>query len=448
MQRLATVFCGLTLLGGLSAASAQGGGTTGTLLPFMHNDYGHGVWVAVDPVAKHVFVSGGPGYSSIVVADYDGTIVKTITGEPGASQMVVDAADHTLYVALHDPADVSEIDTTTLAETSRFSTEPWLNPLGLALAGGKLWIASDGGSPTPFAVANLNGSGLTDAGLSAGGTGASLLTSGGPANDLLALGWTGLSPGGLSVYNVGSGSPTLVSSNSSPPGNLGFLQDISFDPSGADLLVAGGYSYIESYTTSTLTPTIDYPLPPTPTAVATTANGAYVAAGTNGGPVDVATYPVGKQEATRTWELGGGVEKHSLAFAPDSSRLFAVIAANTGHLYLDALDNPTAVLPQVTLVAHVGKRKARHGRFLHAQIALTAQMSPATTGEILRFTLQRLKHGNWRTVSRSSRPLNTQNAAQMSVKTSHTGRYRAQASFAGDTTHAPANSAWTGFRVR
>jgi hypothetical protein len=448
-MRLAALVCGLALFCGLSTGSAQGGATTGTLLPFTHNDYGHGVWVAVDPVAKHVFVSGGPGYSSIVVTDYNGTIVKTITGEPGASQMAVDTADHTLYVALHDTADVSEIDTTTLAETARFSTEPWPNPLGLAVAGGKLWIASDGGGPSPFAVANLNGSGLMDAGLPAGGTGASLLTSGGTGDDLLGLGFTGVSPAGLSVYNVGSGSPTLVGANSDPPGSPSNLQDVSFDASGTHLLVAAGYPYqIESYTTTTFELTIGYPIGSNPTAVAATADGAYVAAGNSGGAADVAVYPVGNEEALRTWNLGGGVEQHSMVFTSDSSRLFAVIADNTGHLYLHALDNPTAVLPQVTLAAHVGKRKARHGRFLHAKIALTAQMSPATTGEVLGFTIQRLKQGHWSTVTRASRPLDTQNAAQMSVKTSHTGRYRAQATFAGDTTHAAANSGWTNFRVR
>jgi hypothetical protein len=75
-------------------------------------------------------------------------------------------------------------------------------------------------------------------------------------------------------------------------------------------------------------------------------------------------------------------------------------------------------------------------------------MSPGTAGEVLRFTIQRLKHGAWRTVARRSRKLNAHDAARISVKASKTGRYRARASFAGDTIHPRARSAWKRFRVR
>jgi hypothetical protein len=75
-------------------------------------------------------------------------------------------------------------------------------------------------------------------------------------------------------------------------------------------------------------------------------------------------------------------------------------------------------------------------------------MSPATAGEVLRFTIERRKHGAWRTLARASKPLNRQDAATFSLKATHTGWYRARASFAGDTTHAPARTGWTRFRVR
>ena len=61
---------------------------------------------------------------------------------------------------------------------------------------------------------------------------------------------------------------------------------------------------------------------------------------------------------------------------------------------------------------------------------------------------QRLKHGAWHTVAHLSRALNTDDAAKISVRASHTGRYLARASFAGDATNAPARSGWTRFRVR
>jgi hypothetical protein len=110
--------------------------------------------------------------------------------------------------------------------------------------------------------------------------------------------------------------------------------------------------------------------------------------------------------------------------------------------------NPeTIFFSRITVSTRVGKPKSRNGRF-HAQISVAGRMSPATAGQVLRFTIQRLNHGAWRTMKRMSRPLNKDDAAKISVQVSHTGRYRARAAFAGDATHAPARSGWTRFRVR
>ena len=129
-NRVAILFlCALALLVG-SAASARA--DTKTQLPFTNNN---GAWLAVDPSGSHVFVSGGPGTSSIVVLNYAGQVVKTITGEGGASQMALNAATHTLYVALHDSTAISAINTQTLTESKRFSTSPYPDPSSLVIAG-------------------------------------------------------------------------------------------------------------------------------------------------------------------------------------------------------------------------------------------------------------------------------------------------------------------------
>ena len=112
--------------------------------------------------------------------------------------------------------------------------------------------------------------------------------------------------------------------------------------------------------------------------------------------------------------------------------------------------NPGTIffLSQLTVSAHVSKRQSRHGQFLRARIFLAGRMSPASVGEVLHFTIQRFKHGAWRTLARRSRRLNNHYAAKISAKASRTGRYRARASFAGDTIHPRARSAWKKFRVR
>jgi hypothetical protein len=110
--------------------------------------------------------------------------------------------------------------------------------------------------------------------------------------------------------------------------------------------------------------------------------------------------------------------------------------------------NPETIYFQsrVTVSAHVGQRKLSHGQFLRARIA--GRMSPAVAGEKLRFTIQRYKHGAWRTVAHRSRRLNAHFKAKISVKVSVTGRYRVRASFAGDTIKPHAHSRWKKFRVR
>src|SRR5688500_14721064 len=97
------------LIAGYTAGVAAGG--TITQLPL--SAFGG---MAVDGAHQRVFVSGGAGTSSIVVLDFTGAIVKTITGQGGATGMVVDESSGTLYVALRDNTSISKIDTATLAE--------------------------------------------------------------------------------------------------------------------------------------------------------------------------------------------------------------------------------------------------------------------------------------------------------------------------------------------
>jgi hypothetical protein len=75
-------------------------------------------------------------------------------------------------------------------------------------------------------------------------------------------------------------------------------------------------------------------------------------------------------------------------------------------------------------------------------------MSPASAGEVVRFTVQRFKRGAWRTVARRARRLNTRDAAKISIEASKTGRYRVRVSFAGDAVHPRMRSAWRKFVVR
>jgi hypothetical protein len=378
MNRAAIFILCFTLFLVGPAASAQA--DTATQLPFPN---GHVAWLAVDPAGGHVFVSGGAGTSSIVVLNYAGQVVKTISGEGGASQMVLNSATHTLYVALHDASAISEINTQTLTETKRFSTGPYPSPTSLVIAGGKLWFSCASGSSGCLVSANLDGTGMATP--IAGGNLPLFLAAGGTNNRYLAFGYSEDSPPSLYVYDVSGATPSQVAHSFAPNGDSSDIADMTFSPSGANLLLATGAPYfIQSLTTITLTPSADYPTGPYPVAVAVTTDGKYVAGGINtgtGAGNDVFVYPVGSTAPVRTWAIGSGVPgllDHSLAFTPDASRLFAVTNGPTGHLEFNVLDKPTIPLKPSTTSVTSSAKTVRFGS--HASLKI--QMKGPTSGKV------------------------------------------------------------------
>lgn len=373
------ILCVTALLVG-PAASAQA--DTATQLPFPN---GNTVSIVVDPGGGHVFVSGGPGNSSVVVLNYSGQIVKTISGEGGAAGMALDAATHTLYVALHDQAAISEINTQTLTETQRFSTGSFAGPSSLVIAGSKLWFSCFEGQTGCLASVNLDGTGLAAAPITGFSTFPALLAAGGSANHLLALADRTVSPPNIAVYDVSGVSPTLVKQIHAD-GSVSDVASMTFTPSGANLLLATGAPYyIQSLATTTLLPSGQYPTGPYPIAVAVTGDGKFVAGGVNPSSADdVFVYPAASTAPVRTWNIGSSstaspLTAASLAFSPDASRLFAVTQdAATGHLVFDVLDQPTIPLKASTTSLTSAAKTVRYG----SQAGLKVAMKGPTSGKV------------------------------------------------------------------
>ena len=301
--------------------------------------------ILVDPPTSHIFVSA-PNESSIVVLDYSGRIIKTITGEAGASGMAIRGS--TLYVALNTAGAIDKIDTVSLTVTGTL-VSGLLRPNDLVLAGGKLWtttgncsnwtvqlVGIDPAAPSPTAVTypvfNSNNFLSYCAAFASNPT----------ANPNLLLAWDlGLSPAQITSFDVSTGSP--VQQKTQREEILGNLQDIAVTPDGSHFITASGAPYeFDQWNVSTLAQDgIIYPANTYPTAVATTAgNGGLMGGGLNGlYDPDFYAYRIGHPAAPLSKVDFGGtsntVPSRGVAFRPDGTSAFVVSGGNGTGLVLN-----------------------------------------------------------------------------------------------------------------
>jgi Big-like domain-containing protein len=423
---------GLTAVAVLVAASifcSAARANSVTQLPFSA-----GGWIAVDGTNEHVFVSGGEGTSSIVVLDFDGNIVTSITGQQGASGMVVDESTGTLYAALHDGTAISKIDTTTLTETSRISIAPLSLPSNLALAGGKLWFAYSCQSGGAGSI-DLDGTNVTDQTTLPGYCPTFATTPADP--DLLAAGDVGLSPNTFYVFDVSTDPPTLVISASNPGGS-GSLHNLAFSPDALNLLSASGSpAMIQSFLASDLTLAGAYPTGPYPVAVAISGDGGYVAAGAWGYyDTDLFVFPAGDTTPVRSWDFNSSdktLQPSALAFSPDASKLFAVSANNAtgaGYLEFRVYTNPTLPLLNTTTSLTATASTITYGN----SVTLKAHVTSATSGSV---RLYAQPYGGTKDLLKTG-VVNTSGNASFTVKPASKTTYTAE--FVEDDEHASSSS--------
>jgi hypothetical protein len=354
MNRGRTIRRAITLLGTLAIAA----GSASSLPAAAAGPTSLGVTsfgrILVDAATSHIFVSS-PGSSSIIVLDYTGTIVKTITGEAGAYGMALSGS--TLYVALSTGGAIEKIDTGTLLDSGQL-VNGIVHPTDLVLAGSKLWtttgncanwtvqlVSVDPAAVTPTVVTYPSAFDSTN-GLSYCAAFASNPT----ANPNLLLAWDlGLSPANITSFDVSSGSPVQVTT--ARENALGNLQDVAVNPDGTHFITASGapYEFDEWAVAGLGQDGVIYPANTYPTAVATIgANGNVMAGGLNGiYDFDFYAYKIGAPATTLAKVDFGGtsntVPSRGVALQPNGLNAF-VVSGGTGTFLLNIV--PIAVTGQ------------------------------------------------------------------------------------------------------
>ena len=313
--------------------------------------------IIVDPATSHIFVSS-PGDSQVVVLDYNGAIVKTITNEAGAFGMALSGS--TLYVVLSTAGAIEKIDTGDLNDKGPL-VSGLIRPTDLIWAGSKLWtttgncaawevklVSVDPSTNPPTVVVYPNA-------FQAGGLAYCAGFASNPAsnpNFFVAFD-IGLSPSTMATFNVSTGSPVMTAGGGGSP--LGNLQDVAVNPGGQALITASGapYEFDEWKVSDLRQDGIIYPANPYPTAIATTpGNGGLMGGGLDASyEYDFYVYPIGKPAKPLVKvDFGGSfntVPHRGVAFKPDGSRAFVISGGSggpySGEVYVNLV--PIAPLP-------------------------------------------------------------------------------------------------------
>ncbi|MFF7446638.1 MULTISPECIES: YncE family protein [unclassified Streptomyces] len=311
---------------------------TSTALPISyHAD------MAVDAVHRRLYIADIVT-SSILVTDFDGTLVKTLKNKPGAADLVLSPDSRTLYVALRGGDAIAAIDTGTYREKARYATGAGTAPMRLALSGDTLWFSYGADWDSNIGSLRLSGTRPTvRLGLVPSGTwaGPPMLLSSPSAPGVVIAGEQYVTSSTVTVYDVSTGKP-VVRTTQDNPGGIGTINDLAFSPDAATLFIVGGYPYTHlAFRPSDLTVTHTYPTTFYPNAAAVSVTGEIAAGIDNSYGQDIYLFQPGADTSSRVIDLepgtGRGLRPHGLIWSPDGTRLFALTGESGANLALHVI---------------------------------------------------------------------------------------------------------------
>lgn len=311
--------------------------------------------IVVDGVHQRVFISD-PTAGQVLVTDYAGAVVGTVGSLPGVRDLELSPDSGTVYAAVGNADAIAAIDTATATEAHRYSTGT-ADPQYLTETGGKIWFGYGGAAKGNIGSLDLSGTDpvvtLDQAPVNAWYSAPILEASAGAPGTLVA-GAPDQSPVVLAVYDVSSGTPSQTA-YAFDPGDTGGgnLMDMAVTPDGKDVVTASGAPYYQAvYKLTDLSKDGKYVTNPYPNAVDIAPNGDVAAGTSSTDEPDVHIFKPGTSIPLKDYTFGSdALTARGLAWAPDSSKLFAVARSGVDAYALHVYDDPAKASTTLTATA-------------------------------------------------------------------------------------------------
>jgi hypothetical protein len=396
--------------------------------------------MAVDSTHDHLFFSqGSTSKNSILVTDFSGNAVATVTGQTGVMGIALSPDGSTLYAALSGAHAVTAISTTTLQQTASYPLGDANTPYSVAVASGKLWVSYDTGSIGSSTIGDFDLSTANPALEAQSAMGAwysapMIATDPTGAGSALVALEQGMTPAEAASYDTAVDPVTLNAKKADLPDDCENARDLAVVPGGAQFVPACGAPYAHyRYSTADLSGQGSYGSTNYPNSIAFASGNGLVAAGVSSSSPDVYVYAQGGDTPLNTYNVPGGLDARGLGLNADGSELFAISGSN-GAYTLHVYDAPGDLGAELTLSSGgvtVGRPITLDGTLR------TAQASPVAGATI---TVTRTGPGGPATLTETT---GADGSYSVTDTPTAAGTYTYTASYAGSASVAPATATGT-----
>ncbi|MFI6404729.1 YncE family protein [Streptomyces sp. NPDC050548] len=345
----------LAVLFGSAALSVVATGTASAATATITSPGG----LVADDALKRVFV-GDTSAGTVAATDYSGTVLASVGGIGSVTDLTVSDDGATVYAAVQNTHEIVAIDAATLDVKTRYAIPTDTGPRHIAFAGGKVWFTygdqwdGDLGSVDPTVDPASGTDPVTMAQFPNSGTsvdiwGEALLDTDPLRPEVLAIGETGLSTDSMAVLDVSSGTPALTAWHHGDYTLNNGIGDIDLVAGAGQVLVNG--NLLDAYADGKFTQSGTLPAG----QQADISRVGFVA------QVDgnkITTYRPSATKPIRTYTVGS-YGTAALTWAPDSSRIFALVGTSTGKYSLKVLTDPDKNVPTLTVNAPTSATRAK-----------------------------------------------------------------------------------------